>query len=95
MKKKVEDCFLKADKNVENIKDTAIYISKMIGITWGYNRYIRNKKLSKMMYEIEAFIVMHKLIYGNFKNRADFNTFRKYFIEEYKTTQTKDVNNLS
>lgn len=93
--KKVEDCFLKADKNVENIKDTAIYISKMIGITWGYNRYIRNKKLSKMMYEIEAFIVMHKLIYGNFKNRADFNTFRTYFIEEYKTTQAKDVNNLS
>lgn len=93
--KKVEDCFLKADKNVENIKDIAIYINKMIGITWGYNRYIRNKKLSKMMYEVEAFIVMHKLIYGNFKNRADFNTFRTYFIEEYKTTQTKDVNNLS
>lgn len=93
--KKVEECFLIADKNVKNIKDTAIYISKMIGITWGYNRYVRNKKLSKMMYEIEAFIIMHKLIYDNFKNRADFNTFRTYFIEEYKTTQTKDVNNLS
>ena len=93
--KKVEECFLIADKNVKSIKDTAIYISKLIGITWGYNRYVRNKKLSKMMYEIEAFIVMHKLFYNNFKNRADFNTFRTYFIEEYKTTQTKDVNNLS
>ena len=67
--KKVEECFMIADKNVKSIKDTAIYISKMIGITWGYNRYVRNKKLSKMMYEIEAFIVMHKLIYNNFKKK--------------------------
>lgn len=93
--KKVEDSFLIADKHIKSIKETALYINKMIGITWGYNKYIRNKKLSKMMFEIETFIVMHKLIYDNFKNRADFNTFRTYFIEEYKTTQTKDVNNLS
>lgn len=91
----MEDSFLIADKHIKSIKETALYINKMIGITWGYNKYIRNKKLSKMMFEIETFIVMHKLIYDNFKNRADFNTFRTYFIEEYKTTQTKDVNNLS
>lgn len=85
--KKVKDVFLIADKHIKSIKETALYINKMIGITWGYNKYIRNKKLSKMMFEIEAFIVMHKLFYDNYKSRNDFNTFRTYFIEEYKTTQ--------